>query len=153
MNNQSEEAVSAFIEQMGLSSEADGLPRIAGRMWGFFIIHGGPVSFAELADRLKVSRGSISTNARILRDLGIIERITLPGDRQDYYQLADEPYTRMLQGYMGRMQRMCINANKVREALPAERGDAKKRLAEMARFYNAAVTVTGQLIKELESDK
>lgn len=146
---EADKAVETFIESMGLSAQAEGLPRIAGRMWGYFIIHGGPASFAELAEKLQVSRGSISTNARILRDLGILERVARPGDRQDYYQLADEPYDRMLEGYMERMRRTAANVEQAQRALPDDWTEPQQRLTEMRRFYRAAVATTEDLMVSL----
>ena len=98
--------IERFIEHMGMSSQEDGLPRIAGRILGYFIVYGGPVSFAQLANELQVSRGSVSTNARTLVSFGFIERVTKPGDRQDYYQLAQSPFVRLLEGYMLKLRRM-----------------------------------------------
>ena len=146
-------AVEPFIERMGLSAQADGLPRIAGRMWGFFIIYAGPCSFAELADRLQVSRGSISTNARILRDLGFIERVSRPGDRQDYYRLADEPYARLLEGYVERMRQTARNVADARAEIPDDWRDAQRRLAEMHDFYQAGAETTRELIEALRATK
>ncbi len=143
------QAVEAFIEAIGLSAQADGLPRIAGRMWGFFIIYGGPVSFADLAEQLQVSRGSISTNARILRDLGFIERVTRPGDRQDYYRLADDPYDRLLGGYVERMRKTVAKVEQAQRELPDDWQDAHRRLAEMYRFYHAGADSTQALISAL----
>lgn len=136
---------------MGLSAEADGLARIAGRMWGFFIIHGGPCSFAELAERLQVSRGSISTNARILRDLGIIERVSRPGDRQDYYQLTDNPYHRLMEGYIQRMRSTLHSIEQALSGLPEDWGDAQQRLRHMHDFHAAAIEVSVQLIRDLQA--
>lgn len=149
----SDKAAESFIESMGLSAQADGLPRIAGRMWGFFIIYGGPCSFAELAQKLQVSRGSISTNARILRDLGIIERITRPGDRQDYYHLAEEPYDRLLQGYVERMRKTIAKVELAQNELPDDWADAQHRLAEMHHFYQAGADSTASLIRALRAEK
>ena len=56
------DAIERFIEGFGLLMQQDGLPRIAGRMLALFIVEGGPFSFSELAEKLQVSRGSISTN-------------------------------------------------------------------------------------------
>ena len=150
MNETPEQAIEGFIERMGLSAESDGLPRIAGRMWGFFIIYGGPCSFAELAARLQVSRGSISTNARILRDLGIIERVARPGDRQDYYRLNDNPYHRLLEGYVARMRQTLVSLKQVQSGLDNGWGEAQGRLTDMQHFYSSAVTTTEDLINELE---
>ncbi len=147
-----EAASSRFIEHMGLASEEDGLPRIAGRMWGFFVLHGGPVSFAELADQLEVSRGSISTNARILRDRGIIERVAVPGDRQDYYQLTDQPFDRMLQIYLERMRRTEVQARELRAVLPAERDAQIARLDDMIRFYQHTAAAIAELLRRPRAD-
>lgn len=140
------QVVETFIENIGLSAQADGLPRIAGRMWGFFIIYGGPVSFADLAEKLQVSRGSISTNARILRDLGFIERVTRPGDRQDYYTLAEDPYDRLLEGYVERMRKTVSKIEQAQNTLPTDWQAAHRRLAEMYRFYHAGADSTQALI-------
>ncbi|MDX1496141.1 MAG: MarR family transcriptional regulator [Salinisphaeraceae bacterium] len=151
MSKPTHSAAEAFIERLGLSAEADGLPRIAGRMWGFFIIHGGPCSFTELAERLQVSRGSISTNARILRDLGIIERVSRPGDRQDYYQLANNPYHRLMEGYIQRMRGTLRSVEEAIDQLPEGWTDAKQRLQNMHEFHAAAIEVSVQLIQDLQA--
>lgn len=144
-------AIEAFVERMGLSAQADGLPRIAGRMLGLFIVHGGPFSFAELASQLRVSRGSVSTNARTLRGLGVIERIGRPGDRQDYYRLAEQPFARLLEGYLQRMRAMEDNVAELQTAIPAERRDIHRRLAEMRAFYDAAVACFAALTRRLRT--
>ncbi len=143
------DGIEQFIEQMGMSAQADGVPRIAGRIFGYFILHGGPVSFAQLARELKVSRGSVSTNARILSAIGFIERVTKPGDRQDYYQLAASPYLRMIEGYLGRMRRMQNILGQANENIPETMTATRARLAQMNHFYEVAVKSNEQLLKEL----
>lgn len=143
------DGVERFIEQMGLSAQADGVPRIAGRIFGYFIVHGGPVSFAQLAKELQVSRASVSTNARTLAAIGFIERVTRPGDRQDYYQLAQSPFLRLLEGYMVRMRHMQTILAQANGAIPAEMVATHNRLAQMSHFYEVAVRSNEQLIKEL----
>jgi len=140
-------SIENFIEAMGLSSQADGLPRIAGRMMAFFVIHGGPFSFAELAEKLQISRGSVSTNARILRSLGTIERIAKPGDRQDYYQLAADPYGDLLAGYANRMNKIVDQICVAQTALANTNPAATQRLEEMQAFYNTTVESTQNLVE------
>ena len=60
--------------KMGLLCESDNLPRIAGRLFGLLILEDEAFSLRELADRLQVSRASVSTNARILTEMGLAER-------------------------------------------------------------------------------
>ncbi|MGG4774268.1 GbsR/MarR family transcriptional regulator [Paenalcaligenes sp. Me52] len=88
----SQHAREQFIERNGLQAEASGMPRIAGRLIGIFLLDGGPISFAELAERLQASRASISTNTRLLERVGIIERVSIRGKRQDFFQLQNNPF-------------------------------------------------------------
>ncbi len=147
------ESVIRFIEQMGLSAQQDGLPRIAGRLVGHFIIHGGPLSLAQLAEALQVSRASISTNARLLTDLGILERIAKPGDRQDYYQLTRYPFTRLMEGYLRRMRAIEGIVTEAREAIPETAAPTHQRLQEMQRFYHEAITSTEDLLRRLAEEE
>lgn len=143
------DGISRFIEQMGLSAQKDGVARISGRIFGYFIVHGGPVSFAQLAEELQVSRASVSTNTRSLAALGVIERVTLPGDRQDYYQLAASPFLRMIESYLIRMREMREILQQADDSIPATMHATHARLAQMRRFYAAAVQANQKLIEDL----
>ncbi len=143
-------AVETFIERMGLSAQADGLPRIAGRMLGYFIIYGGPCSLASLAGNLEVSRASVSTNARVLRDLGVLEATAVPGDRQDYYRLADQHCLRMLEGYVERMGVMRNNLAAAQRDLPKGWPEAKARLSDTHAFIDVASDNFRHIIDRLQ---
>lgn len=94
-----------FVEAMGRHLEAEGVPRIGGRLYGFLLLQQGAVSLDDLADQLAVSKTSVSTNARLLEQRGLIERETVPGDRRDYYRAADDQ-TRVLEIALERVRRM-----------------------------------------------
>jgi len=143
------DGVTRFIEQMGLSAQTDGVPRIAGRIFGYFVINGGPISFTQLAQELQVSRASVSTNVRILASIGFIERVALPGDRQDYYQLAASPFLRMIESYLLRMQRMQGILGAAIRNIPQDMQDTHQRLRQMDHFYEVAVRSNRQLLDEL----
>jgi DNA-binding transcriptional regulator GbsR (MarR family) len=104
------DAADAFIEQMGLIMAADGLPRIGGRLLGFLLITDGDVSLDDIARRLRVSKPSVSTNARLLEQRGVIEKVTRVADRRDYYRIADDVIGRTMQQRLNRLQRLqsCI---------------------------------------------
>ena len=143
------DGIERFIEQMGLSAQADGVPRIAGRIFGYFIVNGGPASFTQLAEELQVSRASVSTNTRILANIGFIERVSRPGDRQDYYQLASSPFLRMIEGYMARMLRMQSILEQARNTIPVDMGATHHRLQQMKDFYDKAVRHNRRFMEEL----
>ncbi len=136
-----------FIEQMGILAQADHLPRIAGRMLGLFLVEGAVFGQRELSARLKVSRGSVSTNARLLTSLGFLERVAKPGDRQDYYQLAPDPYARLLAGQIARMNHSHATIAEAEARFPADREDCRRRLRDLADFFKATADHLSSLIR------
>jgi DNA-binding transcriptional regulator GbsR (MarR family) len=126
-----------FIEEMGIMTQADDLPRIAGRIMGLLVLEEDPVSFADIAERLKVSRASVSTNARLLVETGILERVAMPGDRQDYYRLNPAWNLRLLRRVVTRIERMKLAVQAASAALPDDRSAARARLDGLCEFYGA----------------
>ncbi len=78
-----------FIQRMGGYFERSGVPPIGGRILGLLMISHVPLSAEEIASTLKISRGSISTNFRVLEAGGLAERYTSHTDRNTYYVFPD----------------------------------------------------------------
>ena len=86
-----------FVEEVGVVFEQTGLPRMAGRVFGWLLISDPPYqSPAELAEVLMASKGSISTTTRLLIQLGLIERYVIPGVRHDHYRLRSDALKRTI---------------------------------------------------------
>jgi DNA-binding MarR family transcriptional regulator len=139
-----------FIEKTGLVTQAEGLPRIAGRVFGMLIYDGEVVSFSDLATKLQVSRASISTSIRILEERGLVKRVTKPGQRQDFFQLAPNPYATMLEGIQNRNQSIKADIAQTIESLPAD-ADAVGRLTAYANFYASLDTAVAVALSELNT--
>lgn len=78
--------------------EQVGLPRMAGRIFGWLLIsHPSHQSHSELAEVLQASKGSISMMARLLMQLSLIERVVIPGDRRDYFQIKPNAWSQVMQ--------------------------------------------------------
>lgn len=137
-----------FIESMGMIFQDDGHPRIAGRILGFLMIYTDPFSLQDLADHLEVSRGSISTNTRVLERFGMVERVARSGDRQGFYQLAANSYPNMVQGAIQRMTKAKLVVDKAAARIPKGSTRARKNLADMARFYEVTITGLGKIIRD-----
>jgi len=76
------------IEEFGLIFEAHGVPRMAGRILGRLLMCDPPhQSLTQLGRDLQASKGSVSTMTRLLIDRRMAERITFPGDRQDFVRV------------------------------------------------------------------
>lgn len=138
-----------FIERMGLSAQGDGLPRIAGRMMAWFVLNGGPICLTDLAEALQISKASASTNARLLAGLGVLQRASATEGRKDFYVLANDAYSSLLEGYVDRMSQRLDMLNALIPSIPDARPDVQKRVATMHEFYSDAVSVTNGLIERL----
>jgi DNA-binding transcriptional regulator GbsR (MarR family) len=87
-----------FVEEVGVVFEQTGLPRMAGRVFGWLLISDPPYqSPAELAEVLMASKGSISTTTRLLMQIGLLERFFIPGHRHDHFRLREDALQRTIQ--------------------------------------------------------
>lgn len=99
-------ATESFVEQIAVCLEAEGMPRVAGRLFGLLMISAEPQSLDDLAEQLEVSKASVSVNARYLEDRLKIERISLTGDRRDYYQICDDILERAIEDRAAKVRRL-----------------------------------------------
>jgi len=89
--------VTQFIENMGLHFEDYEVSRIGGRMIGLMMLATGPLSSEDMAEALQVSRSSISTNLKTLLSDDLVEKVSLPGDRVDYYVIEPDFWQKILE--------------------------------------------------------
>lgn len=144
-------AADHYVESMGLHFEADGMPRIAGRILGLFILEGGPLSFAALAERLKISRASVSTNTRLLAEMGVIERTTVSGERQDYFRMADTPYVCLLHKMADRADKAARMTDQAIAGLVESDPDVRRRLGAFSEFQRAIATSAKRLANSIRN--
>jgi DNA-binding transcriptional regulator GbsR (MarR family) len=125
----------AFIERMGLTLEADGMPRIAGRIFGFLLISEEARSLDELAAELRVSKGSASTNARLLEQRGLLERVCRPADRRDYYRVRPDLFNHTMALRLARWERFHQAVADARTTLPIDSPEVRERLEDYEQAY------------------
>jgi len=126
-----------FIARMGVIASNDGMPRMSGQVFAMLVFEGEEVAFGDLAKRLSVSRATISTSIRLLEERGLIRRINKAGDRQDYFQLADDAYAAMTKFALAGTRRSQAEIDDTIDKLPEEAQDVRARLEAFASFYNA----------------
>lgn len=86
-----------FVEKVSLYFEQLSLPRMAGRIFAWLLICEPPrASMAELVDALQASKSSISSMTRLMIQLDLIEVVSLPGERRDYYQIRSDVWMKAL---------------------------------------------------------
>ena len=88
MDNEQQIKEKDFVEDVGIVFEQTGMPRMSGRILGWLMISDPPhQTTGELTEVLMASKGSISTMTRFLIRIGLIERMSLPGVRHDYFRI------------------------------------------------------------------
>ncbi len=126
-----------FVEEVGLLFEDLVIPRMAGRMLGWLLICDPPhQSMQELTEALRASKASISNTTRLLMQIGLIERISLPDYRYDHYRLKPGAWyelTRQKARQITAVRRLAERGLKLMEGQdPA----LKDRLEEMCQLYS-----------------
>jgi len=142
-----------FIARMGVIAMNDGMPRMSGQVFAMLVFEGEEVAFGDLAKRLSVSRATISTSIRLLEERGLIRRINKAGDRQDYFQLADDAYAAMTKFALAGTRRSEAEINDTINKLPDEAQDVRARLEAFAGFYEAISTALEDAVTRVTKPK
>jgi DNA-binding transcriptional regulator GbsR (MarR family) len=119
------------------------MPRIASRILGLLLLTPGECSIDQMAERLAVSRASISVDARRLEECGVVERVTHKGDRRDYYRIAPDHYTRTLERRLKVMDRLIAVIDEGRR-MKLESREVRDRLDDTAEALRFVVEATTQ---------
>lgn len=143
----------AFVEQIGIIFQTDGMPRVAGRLFGLLLVSAEPRSLDELATKLRVTKASISVNARLLEEKGIVERIGRQADRRDYYQIVDDIVERMLEQRMAKIRRIRRSLADVRSRSTFEHEAVSARLENIELAHNHLLDVTQRTLEEWRARK
>jgi DNA-binding transcriptional regulator GbsR (MarR family) len=126
-----------FIEEVGLYFERVGLTRMEGRVIGWLLICDPPYqSMIDLVEVLGASKSSISVALRTLVTLYLIEQVSIPGERRDYYKASSDMWNRAFRARMHQVTELRLLAERGIELLTDELPEQKRRL-ELMRDHNA----------------
>jgi DNA-binding transcriptional regulator GbsR (MarR family) len=142
-----------FVERMGLALEADGLPRIAGRIFGLLLVSKEARSLDELAAELRVSKASVSTNARLLEHRGVLEQVSRPADRKDYYRIPRDLVSQTMAQRLARWQRFQDAIGDARSSVPIRSQEVLDRLTEFEQAYTYMSHVIQEALAEWQSGR
>ena len=124
-----------FIEDMGILYEEMGLPRMAGRIIGWLLMCEPPHQSAEeLARIVEASKGSISSMTRLLIQMGMVERIGLPGKRDIYYRIKPGFWSELMKTHLDRLTGLRKLVEHGLDLIDGKAPSASHRLQEMRDF-------------------
>lgn len=135
MSSQKEQLLH-YIEEFGLFFEQFGLPRTAGRMLGWLLVCDPPhQTMDELTEVLQVSKSSISTTSRMLIQSGLVEKVSFPGVRKDFYRVSDDAWVQAWSARNAQTMAMRQLAKRGLDLLPDETPKRRARLQTMHDLY------------------
>lgn len=141
-----------FVEEMGLAWEREGVPRIAGRIFGFLLLQADPCSLDDIATALGVSRASVSTDARCLERLHLVERVSRPGDRRDFWAIAGDAPASTVALHVDRLRRMRAALEEHgRLAVEGTPLAVRGRLERLGAAHDRTVATLEQLVDRLRA--
>lgn len=144
--------LSQFIENMGLHFEEYGIPRIGGRILGLLLVSNRPVSPEEMSEILQVSRSSVSTNLRTLQMTGLADRVSLPGERSDFYIFSDDAWETSLEMRLEGIQSLHEMAEEGLQGMDEDH-PARTRLTEILAWSDLVAETYEALIQKWNSRK
>lgn len=123
-------------EELALMLSDFGMQRMSARVMAAFLFTERPsLTLGELAEELDVSQGSVSGALKALHQVGMLERVPVPGSRRDHHRLRRDAWERLFSSQNEVVRRM-LSAAKEGIAATGEDSAARGRLQEMHDFYS-----------------
>ena len=131
-----EGVIQRYVERWGLLFEASQLPPAAGRIWGWLLLAPGGATSRELCDGVGITKGAVSTNARLLEQAGLVERVREAGSRAYRYRVRPDAGTTLMERKLeATLEWRAMAEEGVELARKVGRNDAlAAELAELYRF-------------------
>ena len=159
MNKTVEDIQNDFIDTIGEITEQCGLTRVAGLLKGLLLLTREPMSLDDMAERLEVSKASVSTNIRLLERWKAVRRVFNRGDRKNYYKLRGDLWeieteivTTIYREELDRFAEYLAGWKRdlagVEEGDPDDQAFLSKRLGEIDEYLDAAKHVLQLLTRE-----
>ena len=132
--------VAELTELVGVWFTTLGVPRSSGQIFGYLLAcDPAEQSAGEIALGTGMSRGSVSTGARMLVRLGAIEERHRVGDRKTYYRLRSGWWIQAATTKMSGFDRLAEEAGRIRAAGSVTRTDGLDELIAFSAFWGEEI--------------
>jgi DNA-binding transcriptional regulator GbsR (MarR family) len=118
------------LDNFGLYFDGVGLSKTYGRIFGFFMTTVKPISMGHLVEKLQISKSTASIELRRLLTMGVIEKILLPDERADFYQLKKNIWNLNLHQKVQDVKKL----RAIIEEIPSNVLEGLEHLKEMANY-------------------
>jgi len=122
----------------------------AARVFGLLITSGQPLSARDLTERLGLSRGNVSMCLKELRGWGVLQRVSQPGDRREFFTSRGDLFAQTLSIVRERKRReFDPMLGSALEALRTLADNAPRGEAERLRAVGDYLTTLDRLGREI----
>ncbi len=150
---QVEEAKSKFIESWGKLGSDWGINRTMAQIHALLLVSHKPLCANEIMDELKISRGNVNQNVRMLMDWGLVHKELRCGDRKDYFYAEKDIWTVLRQVIKHRKKKELEPMMRILEEISRVEGDTDeskelmKVSAEILHFSKKTDRMLDNLVK------
>ncbi len=121
--------------------------KVGGQIYALLFLSRHPMSLDQIADSLKLSKGNISVNVRILEEAGLLRKVWVKGDRRDYYEAHRDQPRKLLKDFFDRVRRGIEDSLRVVNRCRVQVEEASKGIRgeelEDAQFMTAQLNLLG----------
>jgi DNA-binding MarR family transcriptional regulator len=145
--------VREWVEQVSLLLERDGLPRMAGRIFGWLLVCDPPEqSMEELAAAVQGSKASMSTMTRLLVEAGLVEKARAPGARRDQFRVQPGRWQKLWRSRVELIHQATALTGQGLDLLSGKPPALRARLEELHRQYRFFGVHFPELLDRLERE-
>jgi len=128
-----------FTEIAGQLSARLGLNRTVGQLYALLFLSNEPLCLDYMTERLKISKGSASTNIRELEKWGAVRKVWVKGSRKDFYEANSDTLriviSRFKMGIQQRLNDMLEGINRFEKAIAEIEAGLPVEQKKKAQFY------------------
>jgi DNA-binding transcriptional regulator GbsR (MarR family) len=138
-----------------------GFRKALGRVWTTLYLSADPLTAADLADRLQMSAGSVSTTLTELQRWGVARRVGRPGERREFFE-AETDFWKMISRVVRERERelatsvrdRLLHASGLleRAAKSRELRETQARTRTLLSFASIAVAVIDSFVESQTAD-
>ncbi len=127
------------VAGLGRLARFFGFSEVMGLLYGTLLMSPGPMSLDELAEKLEISKGSVSMNMRAIERWGMAKEVWMRGERKKYY-VAEHDLWQVIRNVLSSRERREVQlaidvlSDSV-EKLKAAENELSPDEKELAQFY------------------
>ncbi|QUH02280.1 hypothetical protein HUO13_17085 [Saccharopolyspora erythraea] len=125
-----------------------GWPPMAGRIAGVLLLSEEPMTVQQLQDELGASAGSVSETTRLLITNGVVRRFKPPGTRHYVYEWRPDAWSACLGHQLRQTEQLRDLAHRAQQEARTLPSLQRRRLREMAAYYDFMVARLNSLLEE-----